>query len=510
MTDHSNVIFFVSLSVTVRSWHVPDETWQSVEISHLLTFGSGYLTWEWHPDTAIRSHLYPIFFAPSQLLGHLLGGVGGMGRYLVILLPRVAQAVLSAAGDACASAFCLRHFGARTHHYFLPMYATSWFLNYCSSRPLVNSFEVALTSVALWAYPTTATQRRSAKSGAYAAVVTFCFVIRPTAALFWAIPVLHHFYSLFREEKTWHFFILPVSCALATMAAVVTIDSYFYGTPTLVPWNFFIHNVVRDVASFYGVHTWHWYLTCGLPVVLGGYGFPALLGGLWTQLARQDVDRATTPWVFAISMVTVVATFSLLPHKEFRFLLPVLPLCWCFAADFLKSSVVLRRWISLTALAASAALAFVPVTLYLSLVHQTGGVATVEWLAASAPRDASVLFLMPCHSTPFRSHLHGREDLRLRFLTCEPPLSNDQEDEAEHFYRDPDAWLRSEFGPRTPPSHLVMYDTLAPKVARFLEEGAFALCADFFHTHFPEGRASSRVTVYCREGGGHAEEGPSE
>ncbi len=487
---------------------MPDETWQSVEISHLLIFGSGYLTWEWRPDVAIRSHLHPIFFSPSQLLGHLLGGNDGLGRHLVILLPRVAQAVLSSTGDACASTFCLYHFGARTHRYFLTMYATSWFLNYCCSRPLVNSFEAALTSIALWAYPTTVAQRCSTKSGAYTAVVAFCFIVRPTAALFWAVPVLHHLYSLFREGKTWHFFILPVPCALVPMVAVTAVDSYLYGAITIVPWNFFIHNVVHDIASFYGIHPWHWYLTCGLPVVLGGYGFPAFLGGLCKWLARRDIDGATTPWVFAVSMVAVMATFSLVPHKEFRFLLPVLPLCWCFAADFLQSLVAasaLCQWVSPRALATSATLIFLPVTLYLSLVHQTGGVAAVEWLAASAPHGASVLFLMPSHSTPFRSHLHGREDLSMRFLTGDPPLSDDTVDEAEEFYRAPDAWLHSEFGLRgaPSPSHLVMYDMLVPKVAHFLEEGAFTLCTDFFHTHFPEGMVSSRVMVYCQKGGGH-------
>ncbi len=125
-----------------------------------------------------------------------------------ILLPRMTQALLSTLGDAAACSVCLRHFGPRALRFFMAVYPTryrrkigtrfpflekkfrlfflfsvshfcarfriklhaqlcfaecflknflplsSWFLNYCSSRPLVNSFEAALTSIALMLYPT--------------------------------------------------------------------------------------------------------------------------------------------------------------------------------------------------------------------------------------------------------------------------------------------------------------------------------------------------------------------
>ncbi len=55
------------------------------------------------------------------------------------------------------------------------------------------------------------------------------------------------------------FFSLEVSAAFASVASCCLIDSALYGwSPTVVPWNFFRQNVLRDVASFYGTHTWHW------------------------------------------------------------------------------------------------------------------------------------------------------------------------------------------------------------------------------------------------------------
>jgi phosphatidylinositol glycan class B len=66
----------------------------------------------------------------------------------------------------------------------------------------------------------------------------------------------------------------------------------------------------------------------------------------------------------------------------------------------------------------------------------------IAHLRATAPLSSSVLFLMPCHSTPHQSHLH-REDVNLRFLTCEPNLEGESNyvDEADWFFERPQEWL---------------------------------------------------------------------
>jgi len=125
--------------------------------------------------------------------------------------------------------------------------------------------------------------------------------------------------------------------------------------------------------------------------------------------------------------------FSLLSHKEFRFLMGLLPLimhvCGCALHQLLDVSV------SVTTAAdsskpenqASNALSrtrkeslvhwktFViiclistnlPVALYACLIHQRGTVDVMTFLYAEAHKPVSnnlmnVFFLMPCHSTPF-------------------------------------------------------------------------------------------------------------
>lgn len=41
----------------VRTWYVPDEYWQTLEVAHKQVFGYGVLTWEW--QKGLRSYLYP-------------------------------------------------------------------------------------------------------------------------------------------------------------------------------------------------------------------------------------------------------------------------------------------------------------------------------------------------------------------------------------------------------------------------------------------------------------------
>jgi len=63
LSEHLLLILVVRISSVflVQTWFVPDEYWQSLEIAHWLSFGYGYLTWEWFEG--IRSLIYPLFIA---------------------------------------------------------------------------------------------------------------------------------------------------------------------------------------------------------------------------------------------------------------------------------------------------------------------------------------------------------------------------------------------------------------------------------------------------------------
>jgi len=54
----------IALALLTCSIFQPDEFFQSLEVAHNVVFGYGKLTWEWQPEVAIRSIVYPMLYAP--------------------------------------------------------------------------------------------------------------------------------------------------------------------------------------------------------------------------------------------------------------------------------------------------------------------------------------------------------------------------------------------------------------------------------------------------------------
>lgn len=120
--------------------------------------------------------------------------------------------------------------------------------------------------------------------------------------------------------------------------------------------------------------------------------------------------------------------FSFLGHKEFRFIFPLVPLVMCYCGLFLSSqsgpysnkkektsegglAAVLRPGWKAKITVCFLAITNIPLALYTCTVHQKGTVDVMEYIQVESSKlrsndDMSVLFLMPCHSTPFyRYHL---------------------------------------------------------------------------------------------------------
>lgn len=120
---------------------------------------------------------------------------------------------------------------------------------------------------------------------------------------------------------------------LVVGSASVALDSWAHGSFILTPIEFLKVNVIQEIGSFYGAHPWHWYVTAGLPVVLSITTIPFLLAASQTIRSRHVFPERIA---LLISILFTICVFSLLPHKEFRFMLPVLPMCLYITADYLS------------------------------------------------------------------------------------------------------------------------------------------------------------------------------
>ncbi|RZB38920.1 Glyco transf 22 domain containing protein [Asbolus verrucosus] len=307
----------------VRTFFVPDEYWQSLEVSHRFAFGYGYLTWEW--KAGIRSYIYPLIFSGFYTILKL---VGLDDPTLLIYGPRILQAVLSAYAD-----LCFYHWSG-TRKWAVFSIATSWFWFYTGSRTLINSFENALSTIALSQFP-------------------------------WLGKGKGH------------------------------------GSLIITPYEFLKFNIFEDVASWYGSQPWFWYLSAGFPAILGIHFIPFILA---TLVILKNKEVHPNELALLGTIVFTLTIYSLLPHKEFRFLLSLLPLVLYISSRFLsawsrKANKLMLWTVAVILFVGNASPAY-----YLGFVHQRGTVDVMEPLREIAfkyPANTSLLFLMPCHSTPY-------------------------------------------------------------------------------------------------------------
>uniref|UniRef100_W5N7J0 Mannosyltransferase n=1 Tax=Lepisosteus oculatus TaxID=7918 RepID=W5N7J0_LEPOC len=467
----------------VQSSFVPDEYWQSLEVAHQLVFKYGYLSWEW--TEGIRSYLYPLFFASIYKILHFLNYDTVQ---LLVWLPRLAHAFLAALADIKLYSLIrgLEHSGVARWVFVSQL--CSWFTWYCCTRTLTNTVETVLTTLALHYYPLHGSKVQD--SSKYLGLVALAVIIRPTALIVW-LPLLG--YHFLREDDKLNLVthrVLPVG--VLTLGISTVIDCIFYGKWTLVQLNFLKFNVFHNVAEFYGSHPWHWYLTQGFPVVLGPH-LPFFLHGCTLAPQRYRILLVTVIWTILV--------YSLLGHKEFRFIYPVLPLCMVFCGFSLAS---LKAW-KRPAVCLLFLSNLLP-ALYTGLIHQRGSLDVMSHIQplcegkySSSTPEPFVYFLMPCHSTPF-----------YRFsLNCTLNLQNVQAKQiltsatsyCDQFIFHQMHWLKTAFhNEASLPSHLVFFDVLTKEISSFLEVKQYVKKTEVFHTHVPEGRVGRNICVYERRG----------
>jgi phosphatidylinositol glycan class B len=364
------------------------------------------------------------------------------------------------------------------------------------------------------------------------------FAVRPTSGVFWVFLAVFHLFTL-RTWKDRFYFVfgqaLPVG--LGVWAVSMIVDFYFYGRWVVVPWNFLRFNVVQKISSFYGVHSWHWYITQGLPVMVFTF-LPLMAVGIWKGVSHSVPLLLLFVWG--------VAVFSLLPHKEFRFLFPLLPLAhiysghglrfvsaylgaddtpprtWWFSSASSRKALPPKRGggrkrltpksgagrpLGVLMVCAVLVISHGAMICYFSYAHQRGPIDVMAYLRANVhvlqnpEADMRVDFLMPCHATPYYAYIH--RNISMDFIQCLPPLKTPQGetivDESRSFFAGPIPFLEGRYAkPKPWPTHLVMFDSLLPRVQSFLDQHSYHLCATIFHSFFvTEEEQGKNIFVFC-------------
>ena len=475
----------------------------------------------------MRGWAHPLVFAA---LFKACAALGIDTPLLLTLLPRLLQALCCAGGDVATYVLAGTLFGEPAARAALLCHLSSWLAFYMGVRTFSTSMEAPLTAAALALWP----DCRGGRGGympALAFAAAAC-VMRPTAALFWLPFWLCSAVASTRRRKL---LAATLAVGIPALGLSTATDSYMYGTLVSVPWRFFSFNVVHSGASAFGTHGPLWYWLSGLPMVTATMAPLTLVGALLARRSAQPLLLAAACFIAALSAI---------PHKEFRFLLPLLtPACTLAGATlaqlggFPVQRVAPRplwmprhmRWFHVACFAV-----VVPqlvAALYLSRLHQSGPDAALRHLsqAAAAGRvgPGGILMLTPCHETPGYSHLHA--PVPLAILDCSPEWQRGaagvaRVNERDAFFADPvgalnrrlsaltagangngeAAWAAAVGAAVPPPTGLptlvVAYDDIAALVHDTLTgRWGYKLVHRLFHAHFAVDRDQRELHIYERQ-----------
>lgn len=137
------------------------------------------------------------------------------------------------------------------------------------------------------------------------------------------------------------YFFAAAVIAIPIIAVNVLLDSLYFDpslkTWTLTGYNFLQANIVEGVSKYFGEDEWHWYLTNALAQLFVELYPLALLAPFYHILASKKSKQ----WPYmSMYVIFYILVFSLIPHKEARFLLPALPFMLLMIAQFMTECIV--------------------------------------------------------------------------------------------------------------------------------------------------------------------------
>jgi GPI mannosyltransferase 3 len=293
----------------------PDEVFQTLEPAHRLVFGTGIVAWEY--VVGIRSWLFPGITAGLMLVGRRFGEDPE-----TILFPvKFFMALCSLTPVVCGYLWGVRY-GGRAGGIVAALLNAVWVeLVYFSTHTLNEVIAGDCLVVALYlAYPgIPVTSRWRLAWAGFAFGLTFAFrfhlALAIAAAMIWvAGPDIRS-----RDVRgRW----LPLLLgALVPVVLAGLLDAVTWSTPFQSIWLNFWVNVVDNVGSSFG--TSPWYKLIGFEVIFWG-GATALI------LLAALAGARRLPLLLVVASIIFV-THSLIPHKEYRFISPAVPLITCLA-----------------------------------------------------------------------------------------------------------------------------------------------------------------------------------
>jgi phosphatidylinositol glycan class Z len=300
-----------------RGYLHPDEYFQSLEVVTSDLFNKhAYRTWEFQVtnstkpirNIAIPYLIYGLSIKCLNILTNI--GLASITTNTLILFPRLMQTMLSLLGDYYVYKTAkLLNLNANN---CLILYSSSYVTLVYLTHTFSNSLETILFAALL--YYTVKSAKSSLENVPIIGLITCIGVFnRPTFIIYAFVPIL---YLAYRHKNLLKYLGLLLSYSLVTAASLVIVDTFYYTSNLdfdnliITPLNFFMYNINQDNLTLHGAHPIYQHIIVNCLMLFG--------------LQYLKFYRNFKMNFLCFTFIFVLFVFSLVAHKEARFLLPLL------------------------------------------------------------------------------------------------------------------------------------------------------------------------------------------
>ncbi|EEF38954.1 dol-P-Man:Man(6)GlcNAc(2)-PP-Dol alpha-1,2-mannosyltransferase [Ricinus communis] len=304
------------MSATSNIIHDCDEVFNYWEPLHYLLYKSGFQTWEYSSQFALRSYLYINF---HELVGLPASWLYGEDKVRVFYAVRLFLGLISVVADATLVVALSRKYGKRLASYALAMLCLTSGCFFASTSFLPSSFSMYAMSLSSGLFLLD-------KPAMAVAVAALGVILGWPFSILAFLPIT--FYSLTRRFKQTFFAGAVTSLALLVLSVLV--DHHYYGRWTSSVLNLLVYNVSGGGEShLYGIEGPSFYFRNGF----NNFNFCFILALLFLGIFPIAKRKYAPDLLIVVSPLYIwLAFMSLQPHKEERFLYPIYPLV-CVAAS---------------------------------------------------------------------------------------------------------------------------------------------------------------------------------
>ncbi len=190
-------------------------------------------------------------------------------------------------------------------------------------RTFSNSIETIFQTIAFY-YFLQVSNKFDRNLAILTLMLTVSFMIRNTSPIGWPPLIL---IKIIKDRSLIPFLIALITVFIPAAFLCIVVDSYFYNEfPVITSLNFMRVNLQEGLSKYYGSFPFHFYVISVIPLFFT-VAFPAVIYGFYRYL--KD-DRGRIPYVAILSLFYLLI-FSLIAHKEVRFMLPIIPFCGLMA-----------------------------------------------------------------------------------------------------------------------------------------------------------------------------------